>query len=69
MTASSLPVHTKCDCFAGTTLMPPALTISPFAGAIVVADIILAGHRPCEAIAKTLQFVHFLADDETITIG
>ena len=38
------------------------------AGAIVVADIILAGHHPREAIAETLQFVRFLADDETIAI-
>ncbi len=43
---------------------------NPFinAGAIVVADIILAGHQPREAIAEILRFVRFLADDETIVI-
>jgi len=33
-----------------------------------VADIILAGHHPREAIAETLQFMRFLADDEAIAI-
>jgi glutaminase len=33
-----------------------------------VADIILASRHPREAIAETLQFVRFLADDEAIAI-
>lgn len=43
---------------------------NPFinAGAIVVADVVLAGHQPREAIGHILQFVRFLADDETIAI-
>jgi glutaminase len=43
---------------------------NPFinAGAIVVADIVLAGHQPREAIGHILQFVRFLANDETIAI-
>jgi glutaminase len=43
---------------------------NPFinAGAIVVADVILAGHRPREAIGEILRFVRFLAEDETILI-
>ncbi|MDQ0474302.1 glutaminase [Labrys wisconsinensis] len=43
---------------------------NPFinAGAIVVADVILAGHEPREAIGEILRFVRFLADDETISI-
>lgn len=43
---------------------------NPFinAGAIVVADHILAGHEPREAIGEIVQFVRFLADDESIVI-
>jgi glutaminase len=43
---------------------------NPFinAGAIVVSDVLLAGHEPREAIGEILRFVQFLADDETIFI-
>lgn len=43
---------------------------NPFinAGAIVVADILLEGHEPKEAIGEVLRFTQFLADDDTITI-
>ena len=43
---------------------------NPFinAGAIAVADVILSGHRPKEAIGEIVQFVRFLANDETISI-
>ncbi len=43
---------------------------NPFinAGAIVVTDIILAGHRPREAIGEILRFVRVAAGDETIRI-
>lgn len=43
---------------------------NPFinAGAIVVTDVLLAGHQPREAICQILEFVRFLADDETIAI-
>jgi glutaminase len=43
---------------------------NPFinAGAIVVADVLLAGGTPAEAIAGVLRFVRTLAGDETITI-
>lgn len=43
---------------------------NPFinAGAIVVADILLSGHRPREAIAEILRFVRIAANDETIMI-
>jgi glutaminase len=43
---------------------------NPFinAGAIVVADLLLAGHRPREAIAEILRFMRFLALDDTIVI-
>jgi glutaminase len=43
---------------------------NPFinAGAIVVADTILSGHRPREAIGDILRFVRFLADDDSIVI-
>ena len=39
---------------------------NPFinAGAIAVADIILGGHRPKEAIGEIVQFVRYLADDD-----
>lgn len=43
---------------------------NPFinAGAIVVSDVILAGHRPREAIGEILRFVRGLAGDEAIYI-
>jgi glutaminase len=43
---------------------------NPFinAGAIVVADTILGGHQPREAIGEIIQFVRFLANDETVVI-
>ncbi|MGS1093417.1 glutaminase [Aquamicrobium terrae] len=37
-------------------------------GAIVVADMLLAGHQPREAIGEILRFVQFLADDDGIVI-
>jgi glutaminase len=43
---------------------------NPFinAGAIVVADIVLAGHKPRETIGEILRFVRELTDDEAIFI-
>lgn len=43
---------------------------NPFinAGAIVVADILLAGHRPREAIAQIVTFVRTLAGDASIVV-
>jgi glutaminase len=43
---------------------------NPFinAGAICIADMILAGHEPKEALAELLRFVQFLADDDTVVI-
>jgi glutaminase len=43
---------------------------NPFinAGAIVVSDLILAGHQPREAIGEILRFVRGLAGDEAIYI-
>ncbi len=43
---------------------------NPFinAGAIVVADVILAGHQPREAIGEILRFVRVAANDETVSI-
>ena len=43
---------------------------NPFinAGAIAVADVLLAGHQPKEAIGEIVQFVRFLADDDSIVI-
>jgi glutaminase len=43
---------------------------NPFinAGAIAVADVLLAGHKPREAIGEIVQFVRFLAGDETIVV-
>jgi glutaminase len=43
---------------------------NPFinAGALVVADVILSGHRPREALGEILRFVHFLTGDPTIAI-
>lgn len=43
---------------------------NPFinAGAIVLADVLLQGHEPKEAIGEVLRFVRFVADDDTISI-
>lgn len=43
---------------------------NPFinAGAIVVTDVLLAGHQPREALGEILRFIQFLADDEGIVI-
>ncbi|BAF89536.1 glutaminase [Azorhizobium caulinodans ORS 571] len=43
---------------------------NPFinAGAIVVADAMLSGHQPREALGAILRFVRFVAADESITI-
>jgi glutaminase len=43
---------------------------NPFinAGAILVTDLVLAGHKPREAIGEILRFMRFLADDESIGI-
>lgn len=43
---------------------------NPFinAGAIVVADVNLAGHEPREAIGELVRFIRFLAGDESIAI-
>jgi glutaminase len=43
---------------------------NPFinAGAIAVADVILSGHRPREALGDILRFVQFVADDSSIVI-
>jgi glutaminase len=43
---------------------------NPFinAGAIVLADVILAGHQPREAIAEILRFMRFVADDDAIVV-
>ena len=43
---------------------------NPFinAGAIAVADVLLAGHQPKEAIGEIVQFVRFLAGDDSIVI-
>jgi len=43
---------------------------NPFinAGAIAVADAIMQGHKPKEILAEILQFVRFLADDDSIAI-
>ena len=44
---------------------------NPFinAGAIVIADIVLAGHRPREAIGEILRFVRVAACDESVSIN
>lgn len=41
---------------------------NPFinAGAIAVVDAIMMGHEPKETLAEILQFVHFIADDNSI---
>lgn len=43
---------------------------NPFinAGAIVISDILLAGHQPRETIGGILTFVRMVADDETIVV-
>lgn len=43
---------------------------NPFvnAGAIAVADAIIQGHQPKETLAEILQFMRFLADDDSIAI-
>ncbi|MBH0237029.1 glutaminase [Methylobrevis albus] len=43
---------------------------NPFinAGAIVVSDVLLAGHEPKETIAETVTFLRFLAGDESIVV-
>lgn len=43
---------------------------NPFinAGAIVVSDVLLAGHQPRETIADILRFIRFLSDDPSILI-
>lgn len=43
---------------------------NPFinAGAIAIADAILMGHQPKETLAEILQFVRFIADDDSIGI-
>lgn len=43
---------------------------NPFinAGAHVVTDIVLAGHRPREAIGAILDFVRYLAEDDSIVV-
>ena len=43
---------------------------NPFinAGAIVVADVVLAGHQPREAIGHILHFVRFVTNDDSIAI-
>lgn len=42
---------------------------NPFinAGAIAVVDAIMMGHAPKETLAEILQFVRFIADDDTIS--
>lgn len=43
---------------------------NPFinAGAIAIADIIMQGHQPKESLAEIVQFIRFLANDESIVI-
>jgi glutaminase len=43
---------------------------NPFinAGAIIVTDLVLAGHTPREAIGEILRFLRYLADDDTVGI-
>ncbi len=43
---------------------------NPFinAGAIAVADIILQGHQPKEALAEIVQFMRYISDDDSISI-
>lgn len=43
---------------------------NPFinAGAIVISDVMLAGHQPRETIGEIVRFIRFLCDDESIAI-
>jgi glutaminase len=43
---------------------------NPFvnAGAIAIADAIIQGHQPKEILAEILQFMRFLADDDSVAI-
>ncbi|MCO5732265.1 glutaminase [Rhizobium sp. SSA_523] len=43
---------------------------NPFinAGAIVISDLVLAGHTPREAIGEIVRFVQYLADDAAVAI-
>jgi glutaminase len=43
---------------------------NPFinAGAILVTDLVMANHKPREAIGEILRFLRFLANDDTIAI-
>lgn len=43
---------------------------NPFinAGAIAVTDVILAGHKPSEALGEILRFLRFLGQDDTIFV-
>ena len=43
---------------------------NPFinAGALAVADVVLAGHAPKVALGEILRFLHFVADDDSIQI-
>lgn len=43
---------------------------NPFvnAGAIVITDMVLAGHQPREVIGELLRFIQYLANDDTISI-
>jgi len=43
---------------------------NPFinAGAIVVADVNLAGHMPRESLGEMIRFLRYLADDESISL-
>jgi glutaminase len=43
---------------------------NPFvnAGALVIADILLASHEPRETIGEILRFMRFLAEDDTIVV-
>ncbi|WP_422370392.1 glutaminase [Hoeflea sp.] len=43
---------------------------NPFinAGAIAVADLILSGHEPREAIGEIVRFIRYLADDDAVRI-
>lgn len=43
---------------------------NPFvnAGAIAIADAIIQGHQPKETLAEILQFMRYLADDDSIAI-
>lgn len=43
---------------------------NPFinAGAIAIADLVMQGHKPKETLAEILQFIRFVADDQSIAI-